>query len=126
MARLIANLPEADEQAVSQNGLRVPQSTAGDLMTDSSNVRINVDTEITNYNSRPLTGEEAHFTPIAVDPSIVLTATGSQTEPGESPNTYEIDWGTANPKNYILSEELGTLTVLPVKEGVTITAASAA
>ena len=91
-------------------------------MNDSANVRITVDTKITNYQTRVLGSEEASFTPIILDPSIVITATGSQTEIGESANTYTIDWNNANENNYILKEDLGTLTVLPKSENITITA----
>ena len=122
----IAMLPEQTEKTVLKNGLNVPTSAQDDVMRDSTDVRITIDTEITNYNSHALTGDEAHFTPVVIDPSIVITATGSQTEVGKSTNTYKIDWGNANPANYILSEDLGTLTVLPVIEDtVTIKADSA-
>lgn len=40
-----------------------------------------------------------------------VVATGSQTEVGESVNTYEIDWGDINSANYTIEENLGTLTV---------------
>ncbi|MBO4884279.1 MAG: FecR domain-containing protein, partial [Clostridia bacterium] len=126
LAKRIAELPEQTEEKVLKNGLNVVKSAREDLMRDSTDVRITIDTEITNYRSQPLTGNEAHFTPIAIDPTIVITATGSQTEVGESPNTYKIDWGSARPGNYILSEDLGTLTVLPlIEDTVTITANSA-
>jgi len=48
-----------------------------------------------------------------------VTMTGSQTEVGSSPNTYSIKWGTANPKNYRVTERLGTLTVeaAPARKG---------
>ena len=40
-----------------------------------------------------------------------LKITGSQTEVGESKNTYEIEWGTAKASNYEITEDIGTLTV---------------
>ena len=41
-----------------------------------------------------------------------LKTTGSQTEVGESKNTYEIEWGTAKASNYEITEEdIGTLKV---------------
>ena len=41
-----------------------------------------------------------------------LKTTGSQTEVGESKNTYEIEWGTAKETNYKIAEEdIGTLKV---------------
>ena len=41
----------------------------------------------------------------------MLKTTGSQTEVGESKNTYEIEWGTAKASNYEIAEDIGTLTV---------------
>ena len=132
LAERIEALPASPEKTVEENGLLIREADSGNVMRDASNVRINIDTEITNYNTRPLTEEEAHFTPVFVDPDITVRATGSRTEVGESPNTYAIDWGRADPNNYVLSEELGTLTVLakgtggPEDEGpVVLTAGSA-
>ena len=99
---------------VRQNGLNVSGDSRDSLMVDSANVRIHIDTQFTNYSSRALTGDEATFTPIVLDPSIVITATGEQTGVGESVNTYEIDWGNADAANFVLQEDLGTLTVKPL------------
>ena len=96
---------------VSRYDVDIIKDYADSLIKDNVNVRINIDTTITDYNNRPLGSEESHFTGITVDPSIVVKVTGSQTEVGESLNTYSIDWGSANPANYILSENLGTLKV---------------
>ena len=112
IAARIALLPEsADRTLVEKNGLMVEEMSSENLMRDSTDVRITVDSDITDYSGRALHAEEAHFAEVAIDNSIVVTATGSQTEVGSSPNTYSIDWGNANPKNYVVSEELGTLTV---------------
>ena len=40
-----------------------------------------------------------------------LKTTGSQTEVGESKNTYKIEWGTAKASNYEITEDIGTLKV---------------
>ncbi len=126
LQKRIRELGKSTERTVTRSGLKVSEGAGNDLMQDSSNVRITVDSDVTDYNSRPLNGDEAHFVPIDIDPTIRVRATSSQTEPGESANTYEIDWGNANPGNYVLTEELGTLTVLPVYSTETIlTAASA-
>ena len=46
------------------------------------------------------------------DESASLTVTGSQTNVGESDNTYNLDWnGTAKADNYTVTVEKGTLTV---------------
>ena len=120
MSSLIAALPPADSNTVrTGTGLKVSDGDQGNVMTDSTNVRIHIDSGITNYSTRALTGEEANFTPITLDPSIKVTATGSQTEVGESDNTYTIDWGSASESNYVLREDLGTLTVLEPEKEIT-------
>ena len=46
------------------------------------------------------------------DETASLTVTGSQTNVGESDNTYNLDWnGTAKANNYTVTVEKGTLTV---------------
>ena len=99
------------------NGLQVTGGAVNDLMTDSADVRITLDSDIIDYNGRPLKGNEAHFTPIRLDSRIEVTATGSQTAVGTSENTYTIKWNGANPNNYQITAELGKLTVLPLREG---------
>ena len=43
---------------------------------------------------------------------VVVHTTGSQTDVGNSPNTYELEWKKASSKNYKLKEDsIGTLTV---------------
>ena len=129
VAGLIEALPErtGEEKMVGQAGLKVAESEAERLMTDFTNVRITIDTEITDYTDRALGHEEAHYTPVYVDETIRVKATGSRTEPGESPNTYSITWGKAKKKNYTLSEKLGTLKVTELDEAaakIVLTAAS--
>lgn len=53
-----------------------------------------------------------------------VTATGSQTEVGSSPNTYAIDWGDTKSTNYTLTENLGSLEVTKISSEVTLTAPS--
>lgn len=120
----IADLKPLEEKTVSVNGLDVAVSDQENIMSDSANIRISVDTQITNYATRVLTSNEADFTPIKLDDSIQVIATGSQTEIGESDNTCEIKWGNANSDNYVLSYDLGTLTVKSLAP-VTLTAPSA-
>ena len=123
----IAQLPAEDAVLVMQKGLSLPEDEAERLLTDCTNVRITIDTDITSYNDRPLGSEEAHYTPVSIPEDIVVTATGSQTQVGQSENTYVMSWGSSLPQNYILSEELGTLTVTapPTHDDpVTMTAAS--
>ncbi len=101
MAELIAALPEAAEESTdTETGLAVPESLANRMITDAAEISIGRD------EGSPV------IRAVTIDTSITVKATGSQTNIGESQNTYEIDWGTANKENYTLSEDLGTLTVL--------------
>ena len=65
----------------------------------------------------PVTNDEASITGLAeIDQEYVtITATGKQTFVGSSTNTYSIQWGTSdhpvNKDNYIIEENLGTLTM---------------
>ena len=63
------------------------------------------------YDGEALVSPEASITGLVEGETALVTATGSQTEVGESTNTYAIDWDTTNPANYILTEKLGTLKV---------------
>ena len=118
----IAALPDTGEDMVTRGGVILAASQTDRLMSDLTNVRINVDTDITDYNDRALTNEEAHYTGVYIDDSVVVTAAGSQTDVGQSVNGYTIDWGNADPNNFIVSEELGTLTVTAAP--ITVTTAS--
>ena len=125
MQELIDALPgiPSGTATIEQGGLVILESESDRLMQNLTNVQITVDTEVTDYNNRALGSEEAHYTSLAVDESIKVTATGIQTDAGKSTNTYTIDWGSANPKNYEVGEELGTLTVTPAF--LTVTTGSA-
>ena len=73
----IAELPEtADAEQAS--------AAAPETLLGSANVRITLDSGITDYNSRPLTDAEAHFAPVELEPTITVRATGSQTAVGSS------------------------------------------
>lgn len=114
MTRLINDLPErdVDPRMVTKHDLQVEERDVDSLMKDCTNVRITIDTEITDYNDRALGSDEARYTPIVIDETIRVWATGSRTEVGTSTNTYSIDWGNAKSTNYTVNEELGTLTVI--------------
>ena len=109
----------------SKNGLKVSDEDSGNIVINSTNVRINVDSDFISYDSRALDSSEAKFSPIKIDPSIKVTATGSQLEVGESLNTCSIDWGNAKSSNYTVRQDLGTLKILaPEKPLVSITSGS--
>ena len=117
---LIANLKmNTSAKMVEQDGIRIVEDEADRLLTDFTNAHINIDSSITNYNGRALNGQEAEFVTPPIDGEITVTVTGSQTDVGESENTYEIKWGNAKEGNYVVSEEMGTLKVTPATITVT-------
>ena len=66
------------------------------------------------YNGKPLTAEGS-IEGFVNNETAVFETTGSQTEVGESENTYAIHWSdegtTAKRSNYTVEEHIGTLTV---------------
>ena len=77
------------------------------------------------WDGEPLTNPDATIDGLVAGETADITATGSQTDIGSSPNTYSIEWGTAKSKNYkITTENLGTLTVLdPTKTYISVSGA---
>ncbi len=75
------------------------------------------------YDGTALTTPEANISGLVNNETATVTATGSQTEVGESVNTYTIDWGQTKKANYTVTEQLGKLTV--TKKALTITAKNA-
>ena len=72
----------------------------------------------TSSASKPYDGEPLTSSGVTVEgltdfdaAKVTVTATGTITKAGETPNTYEIDWGGVDPNNYTIVEDLGTLTV---------------
>lgn len=64
------------------------------------------------YDGKPLTAaKSARLHGLVAGETATVTAAGSQTDAGSSTNTYRIQWGTAQPGDYQISEALGTLTV---------------
>ena len=65
------------------------------------------------YDGAPLTNLKAEIRgELAEKETAVVTATGSRTAVGSSPNTYRITWGEkTDPENYEITAELGTLTI---------------
>ncbi len=77
------------------------------------------------YDGAALTADEASVNGLASDDMVTIAATGTQTEVGSSTNGYSLTWSGAKEQNYVLSEELGTLTVTTNDKPITITATSA-
>ncbi|MDD6185518.1 MAG: MBG domain-containing protein [Bacteroidales bacterium] len=72
------------------------------------------------YDGTALTNATATITGFVNNETATVTATGSQTMVGSSPNTYSIEWGTASEGNYTITEQLGTLEVTPAALTLTI------
>ena len=115
----IDKLPPLEYKSSEVNGVKVDSRNTEDLMEDCTNVRITIDTEGTDYNDRALNEEEAHYTPMKADPSIRIVLNSSLTDVGTAQSTFTIDWGNANPGNYNLTMQPGTLTITPASATVT-------
>lgn len=72
------------------------------------------------FDSKALVAQEAVFEPPylegqafedVINAMMTFEVTGSQTDVGSSQNTYSIDWGAVNLANFVIEENLGTLTV---------------
>ena len=107
-------------------------STADGLLTVTPRpVTIKTGSGTKEYDGTALTSDEAEITGLVDGESASVKATGSQTEVGESDNTYEISWGFLGlglfirPENYEIKEELGKLKVAESTSEITLTAASA-
>ena len=73
------------------------------------------------YDGTALTNSEASISGLDGKDKgkVTVTATGTITYVGSTPNTYTIDWGEVNPDNYTLTENLGTLEIsVPMEEPV--------
>ena len=70
-----------------------------------------------SYDGTPLTNSEASITGLVGSETATVTATGSQTDVGSSPNTYTIIWGKDEwgedykASNYSITKNLGMLEV---------------
>ena len=85
---------------------------------------LTVKTESANrvYNGKELTAK-GDITGFVGKESAPLRVTGKQKKVGWSKNTYTIDWesGTAKEANYIVSDEVGTLTVTETEDEIVVT-----
>ncbi|MDO4854291.1 MAG: SHIRT domain-containing protein [Coriobacteriia bacterium] len=103
----------------------VIRNSQGDDVTSKLNIKHNDGTIVVNsailtvttpdatkvYDGTPLTAAGS-YSGLVNDETVEFKTTGTQTDKGESTNTYEIAWtGTAKQSNYTVSESLGTLTV---------------
>ncbi len=62
------------------------------------------------YDGDPLTAP-ASLTGLVNNETATVTATGTITQAGSTPNTYKITWGIAKEGNYQIEEHIGTLVI---------------
>ena len=74
------------------------------------------------YDGTPLTKDEATISGLvsADEGKVTVTATGTITDPGDTENTYTIDWGSVKSSNYEIKENLGTLKVTRTELKITV------
>ena len=65
------------------------------------------------YDGSELVNGELSIEGLQGEDRVTAATTGSQTEVGSSENTYRITWGETDAANYVIDENLGTLTVTP-------------
>ncbi len=93
---------------------RYEDGKMGTLTIAKVPVTITTGSATRQYNGLPLTNDEATVSGIVDGERVSIRATGSQTAVGSSTNGYSIQWITADPNNYEVTENLGTLTVTAV------------
>ena len=103
----------------------VSERINGTLTVNRASVNITTGSASKPYDGKPLTNGEAKIEGLVNGETATVAATGSQTDPGSSSNTYSIDWGNTNAANYYITETPGTLTVTENSAEVTLTAPSA-
>ncbi len=97
----------------------------GKLTVSPKTVTITTGSDSKAYDGTPLTKNEITVEGMVSGESVTTEVTGSQTEVGESSNTYSITWDNAKAKNYAVTDNLGTLTITKNGAEVTLTAATA-
>ena len=65
------------------------------------------------YDGKPLTFASISILGAASADKITGVTTGTITDVGTAVNTYELNWGEADPNNYSVTEQLGTLEITP-------------
>ena len=97
---------------------------AGTLTVEPAELTVTTGSASKHFDGTPLTNSEISVEGLVEGDAVTATATGAITNEGTADNTYTIDWGSVNPGNYTIAEELGTLEVkAPLT--ITIVAASA-
>ena len=92
------------------NNLKITK-VPGSITITSATLTVTTPSANKVYDGSPLTADGT-ISGFVNNETATFTTTGSQTEVGNSKNTYSIKWnGTAKSTNYQISEAVGTLTV---------------
>ena len=87
-------------------------SNPGTLTVNRAAILVTTGSGSKTYDGTPLTVPTGNHSALQNGESVTFRVTGSRTNAGNSPNTYEFIWnGTARESNYTISESLGTLVV---------------
>jgi hypothetical protein len=90
---------------------------AGVLKVTPKDLIIKTGSAYKEYDGTPLTCSDVEVTGLIDGQTAVATTAGTITDVGSAPNTYVIDWGTTDSRNYEITEVLGTLTVTKSTHG---------
>ncbi len=97
-------------------------TASADVVIGKRMITVTTGSSEQNYNGNALTNSTITVTGYVSGEITGQETTGSQTEVGESKNTYELTWSKdAKESNYDISETLGTLTVNPAVATLTVT-----
>ena len=97
----------------------------GEVTIEPAQITVTTGSAEKEYDGTPLTCAEAVLTGLVNGETADAAATGSLTGVGTADNTFVISWGTADPADYTVIENLGTLTVTANDTAIAVTAASA-
>ncbi len=82
----------------------------GTLTVTKAKLVVTTESASKMYDGDPLTAP-ASLTGLVNNETATVTATGTITQAGSTPNTYKITWGIAKEGNYQIEEHIGTLVI---------------
>ncbi|MBP3720371.1 MAG: Cna B-type domain-containing protein [Clostridia bacterium] len=85
--------------------------TDGYIKVEPRAMKVITGSKTKTYDGEPLVFESARLIGAVAADGIKVRATGKITEVGKTENTCVIEWNGANPENYTVTEQLGTLQV---------------
>ena len=108
------------EQTISEDGrYLLTDLVDGKLTINPATINIKTNSNSKTYDGTALTADGS-INGLVNGETVDFTITGSQTNVGESTNTYSLTWGTAKESNYTVAEDLGKLTVNAVTAEVVV------